>query len=179
MTTSKSKTAVLEIFAPLKDNGRDKLIRVGTMFHTEKGKTMINIESVPTKCGDWDGKSYLCMKPDNSDLTDVYPARKSQSGSLLPVFEAKAVFNTVEGRGNRTNYVNCGIGFLGRVRDDDTIKSVVLTLNSKPTGDTGDWDEWTYVGFPLENQVDQDSEPPKKTRKSRKSADEASELEES
>jgi len=171
MTTPKSKTAVLEIFAPFKEDGRDKLIRVGTMFHTERGKTMINIESMPTKCGDWDGKSYLCMKPDNSDLTDVYPSRTSESGSALPVFEVKAVFNTVEGRGNRTNYVNCGIAFLGRVRDDNSVKSIVLTLSSKPTGDTGDWDKWTYVGFPLENRQAQEDKKPK-SRRSQKPAEE-------
>jgi len=153
MTTSK-KNAVLEIYVPFKDDGRDKLVRVGTMFHTDKGKTMINIEATPTKCGDWDGKSYLAMRPDNSDVSDIFPSRKSQSGSTLPVFEAKAVFETVEGRGTRTHYINCGVGFRGRTRDDGTCKSVVVTLSSKPTGDTGDWDGFTYVGFPLESATD-------------------------
>lgn len=176
--TTKNTTVVLELYAAFRSAGRDKMVRVGTMFHTEKGKTMINIESTPTKIGDWDGKSYLAMKPDNSDLTDIFPVRKSASGSVLPVFEAKAVFETVEGRGNRTNYILCGVGFLGRVRDDDTVRSIVVTLSSKPTGDTGDWDGWTYVGFPLDiAQEKKTNSSAGKSRKGKTAESEASELE--
>jgi len=151
MTTSKKTTAVLGLFVALKDDGRDKLIRTGTVFHTEKGKTMINIESTPTRTGDWDGRSYLMMKLDNSDISDIFPETVSKSsGSVLPVFEAKAVFETVEGRGTKTHYPTCGVGFRGRVREDGSVKSVVFTLDRLPVGDTGNWDGFTYVGFPLD-----------------------------
>ena len=157
MTTTK-KTSVLNIFVSFKDDGRDKLVRVGTLFHTEKNRSMINIESVLTRRGDWDGKTYFVMKQDNSDVSDIFPAMASKSGSALPVFEAKAVFQTVEGRGTKTHFINCGAAFRGRIRDDGTCKSVILTLSSKPTGDVGDWDECSYIGFPLEDRSDESPE---------------------
>lgn len=149
MTDTTKKTTVLNLVASFKAGGYRKMVQCGKVFITDKGNSIISLDSAPTLKGNWDGKSYLVMKEDHSDISDIFPVVEGSKGRNLPALEIKAIFDVEQGGKETTKYLECGVAFHGSVRDDDSIKSLVLTLDRLPVGDTGDWDGYTYTGTPV------------------------------
>lgn len=174
MANTNKESVILDVVVSSKVGGYNRMVKCGRVFVTDKGTSMINIESTPTMKGNWDGKTYLVMKPDMGDITDVYPVVEGSKGSNLPALELKAIFDVEEGRDTRTNYLLCGAAWHGKKREDGDIRSLVMQIDRLPIGDTGDWDGFTYTGTPVKARtVEQVSRSNKSSRK--KTEDEVAE----
>lgn len=66
-------------------------------------------------------------------------AKPTEKKKTLPLFEVSAVFTDSS---RRTQYINCGVVWASE-------KGAVLVMSSEPKGDFGDWDQKTFIGFPV------------------------------